>query len=79
MKIFYLFILLTFSTFSFSQIINIPDANFKAKLLQADVTNIIAQDDSENNLEEFAENTFQDEVNEEKIIEAKDKIVVSVV
>jgi hypothetical protein len=64
MKIFYLFILLTFSTFSFSQIINIPDANFKAKLLQADVTNIIAQDDSENNLKIDTNNNSEIEVSE---------------
>jgi Leucine-rich repeat (LRR) protein len=32
------------STFIFAQIVNIPDANFKAKLLQASPTNKIAKD-----------------------------------
>lgn len=39
-KIFFLFII--FSSFVQAQIITIPDANFKAKLIQADVTNTIA-------------------------------------
>ena len=46
MKIFFRhFILLISITFSFvanAQIINIPDANFKAKLLEADYTKSIA-------------------------------------
>ncbi|MCB9201801.1 MAG: T9SS type A sorting domain-containing protein [Flavobacteriales bacterium] len=33
-----------FTSFVFSQIVNIPDANFKAKLLEADTTNDIAKD-----------------------------------
>lgn len=33
-----------------AQIINIPDANFKAKLLEADVTNTIAKDANSNNI-----------------------------
>ncbi|MCB9202797.1 MAG: T9SS type A sorting domain-containing protein [Flavobacteriales bacterium] len=39
-----------FTSFLFSQIVNIPDANFKAKLLEADVTNTIAKDADGNNL-----------------------------
>lgn len=37
-----LYLLLLFTGIANAQIVNIPDANFKAKLLQADVTNTIA-------------------------------------
>lgn len=39
----FLFILL-FASISNAQIVNIPDANFKAKLLAADTSNTIAKD-----------------------------------
>jgi len=42
-KLFSLFFLLC-SLFSFGQIVNIPDANFKAKLLEASPSNTIAKD-----------------------------------
>jgi hypothetical protein len=45
-KIYFLFLLVVFQVNS--QIVNIPDANFKAKLLQADVTNYIAKNLSGN-------------------------------
>ncbi len=59
-KIFYL--LLAFTTLCKAQIINIPDANFKAKLLQSSPTNNIARNingiyfkiDSNNNNDYFA-------------------------
>lgn len=40
------FLLILISGLGSAQIVNIPDANFKAKLLAADVTNLIAQDDN---------------------------------
>ena len=43
-KLYYLLIALCLFTGVNAQIINIPDANFKAKLLQADFTNQIAKD-----------------------------------
>nr|WP_321227559.1 T9SS type A sorting domain-containing protein [uncultured Psychroserpens sp.] len=49
-------LLLFVSSFAFAQIVNIPDANFKAKLLQADVTNTIAKDLSGNWFEIDANN-----------------------
>lgn len=45
-----LLLLWLISSFSNAQIINIPDANFKAKLVSANLTNGIAQDDSETNM-----------------------------
>jgi uncharacterized repeat protein (TIGR01451 family) len=48
MKQTYLFCLLFLSLFSSAQIINIPDANFKAKLLAASPSNTIAKDLSDN-------------------------------
>ena len=51
MKTNYLLIIVCFFTASFSaQTITIPDANFKAKLLQADVANSIAQNSSNSNI-----------------------------
>lgn len=44
MKKLYLYFCLLLTSLSFGQIINFPDVNFKAKLLQADVTNQIAFD-----------------------------------
>lgn len=44
MKKISLFILLLCSTFIFAQIINIPDAKFKVKLLQSSPSNSIAKD-----------------------------------
>lgn len=44
MKTKFLFILLTITTFCSAQIVNLPDANFKAKLLSASPTNQIAKD-----------------------------------
>jgi hypothetical protein len=38
----YLYLLLLLSGFSYAQIVTIPDANFKAKLLEASPTNVIA-------------------------------------
>jgi hypothetical protein len=64
MKKIYLFALLIYTSLGFSQIINFPDANFKAKLLQADVTNTIAQDASENNLKIDTNNNNEIEVSE---------------
>ena len=43
-----LFVLLTFALNTQAQIINIPDANFKAKLLEASTINLIAFDSSNN-------------------------------
>ncbi|MEG0928642.1 DUF7619 domain-containing protein [Chryseobacterium sp.] len=48
MKKLYSVILLTIFSILQSQIVNIPDANFKAKLLSADVTNSIASTNSGN-------------------------------
>ena len=42
-KVYFLFFILLFSMF-YSQVVHIPDANFKAKLLEANTTNNIAQD-----------------------------------
>lgn len=51
MKANYLLIIVCFITASFSaQTITIPDANFKAKLLQADVTNSIAENSSNSSI-----------------------------
>jgi len=44
MKTKILFIILSFTTFCKAQIINIPDANFKVKLLGANSSNLIAKD-----------------------------------
>ena len=45
MKKFYTFLVLVFTViFGNAQIVNIPDVNFKAKLLAADVSNGIALD-----------------------------------
>ena len=41
-KLYIFFTILLFTTNSKSQIVNIPDANFKAKLLEADTNNLIA-------------------------------------
>ena len=41
-NIYFLVVALCFTSFANSQIINFPDANFKAKLLSADVTNQVA-------------------------------------
>lgn len=38
----YLYLILFFSSFLNAQIVNIPDANFKAKLLSADISNVTA-------------------------------------
>ncbi|HUM51745.1 MAG TPA: T9SS type A sorting domain-containing protein [Chitinophagales bacterium] len=45
-----LFICLAFATNTQAQIINIPDANFKAKLLEADTINYIAKDSLGHNM-----------------------------
>ena len=51
MKTNYLLIIVCFFTASlFAQTITIPDANFKAKLLQADVTNSIAENSSNSSI-----------------------------
>lgn len=64
MKKLYFYFCLLLTTLSFGQIINFPDANFKAKLLQADVTNTIAQDLNENNLKIDINNNGEIEVSE---------------
>lgn len=63
-KKYFYFLVLLFTSISFSQIINFPDANFKAKLLQADVTNTIAQDATQNNIKIDTNNNNEVEVNE---------------
>ncbi len=42
-KIYFLLLAFSFFTTANSQIVNIPDANFKAKLLTANTTNTIAK------------------------------------
>src|SRR6478735_6873526 len=64
MKKIYFFTILLFTSLGFSQIINIPDANFKAKLLQADVTNTIATDYFNTPLKIDTNNNNEIEVNE---------------
>ena len=65
-----IYILLFLMLFSFlqAQIINIPDANFKAKLLQADVVNSIAQDVSYNNIKIDVNNDGEIEVSEALLV-----------
>lgn len=46
MKTKILFIILSFTTFCNAQIITIPDANFKVKLVGANASNSIAKDRS---------------------------------
>ncbi len=50
MKQFYLLLCIMFSSILQSQIITIPDANFKAKLLQSNTSNMIAYDLSEHSI-----------------------------
>ncbi|MBL7885442.1 MAG: T9SS type A sorting domain-containing protein [Flavobacterium sp.] len=50
MKHIYLLIIVLFGGFLHAQIINFPDANFKAKLLQANTTNGIAYDTNSNSI-----------------------------
>lgn len=64
MKKIYFYTILLFTSLSFSQIINFPDANFKAKLLQADVTNTIASDYNGNPLKIDTNNNNEIEVSE---------------
>src|SRR5215471_16241233 len=47
-KICFFFIAISFGVSLQAQIVNIPDANFKAKLLAADTTNNIAKDSNIN-------------------------------
>ncbi|GAB3720718.1 DUF7619 domain-containing protein [Flavobacterium koreense] len=61
-KIYFLFLLVVLQVNS--QIVNIPDANFKAKLLQADVTNYIAKNLSGNYFKIDQNNNQQIELNE---------------
>jgi uncharacterized repeat protein (TIGR01451 family) len=44
------FLLILISGLASAQIVNIPDANFKAKLLEADVSNVIARDNNYNSI-----------------------------
>ena len=65
MKTNYLLIIVCFFTASFSaQTITIPDANFKAKLLQSDVANSIAQNSSNSNIKIDSNNDGEIQVSE---------------
>ena len=64
MKQTYLFCLLFISLFSSSQIINFPDANFKAKLLAANPSNSIAKDLSDNYFKIDANNDGEIQITE---------------
>lgn len=69
MKNFYPSILLLFVVISSTaQIVNIPDANFKAKLLSSDTTNTIAQDSDGNNIKIDANNNGEIEVSEALVV-----------
>lgn len=51
-----------------AQVINIPDANFKARLLAADVTNNTAQDSNNNNMKIDADGNGEIEQNEALLV-----------
>ena len=68
-KIYFLVVALCFFGFASAQIVNIPDANFKAKLLSADVTNEIAKD--------ISGNYFKIDVNNNSEIETNEALSVS--
>lgn len=57
------------STFISAQIVNIPDANFKARLLQADETNTLAKD--------LSDNYFKIDANNNGEIEESEALAVS--
>lgn len=64
------FIIILFFVFAIvnAQIINFPDANFKAKLLQSDVTNEIAQNASYQNIKIDANNDGEIQVSEALLV-----------
>jgi hypothetical protein len=65
MKNFYFpLLILMFSFGATAQIVNIPDANFKAKLLSSDITNTVAQDENDNDIKIDANNNGEIEVSE---------------
>lgn len=51
-----------------AQIINIADANFKAKLLEADVTNSLAKDSNDNNIKIDVNSNGEIEVSEALLV-----------
>lgn len=69
MKNYYFLILLLFLGLSVTaQIVTIPDANFKAKLLSADVTNEIAKDANGDNIKIDANNNGEIEISEALVV-----------
>ncbi|HEU0136453.1 MAG TPA: T9SS C-terminal target domain-containing protein, partial [Flavobacterium sp.] len=64
MRKLYLFVAIVFSINSYSQIINFADANFKAKLLTASVSNSVAKNSAGNNMVIDANGNGQIEVGE---------------
>lgn len=66
-KIYFLIALMTIA-FSQAQIINIPDANLKAKLLAADVTNNIAQNNNYQNIKIDINSNNEIEVSEALLV-----------
>ncbi len=68
MKNIYIIITLVLSLSSWSQIVNIPDVNFKAKLLEADISNEIAKDANDNKIRIDVNNNGEIEVNEALLV-----------
>ena len=64
MKTKILFFIITFTTFCNAQIINIPDSNFKSRLLLSTITNSIAQNAAGNNIKIDANNDNEIQVSE---------------
>jgi len=63
-KLYFLVVAFCLFTTTKAQIVNIPDATFKAKLLSADITNQIAYDSSNNNIKIDTNNDGEIQINE---------------
>jgi hypothetical protein len=70
MKTKFLIIIIAFTTFGKAQIVNIPNANFKAKLLSANSTNTIAKDLSGNFIDIDTNN--DNEIQESEALQVKE-------
>ena len=68
MKNYYLLLFFLSATITQSQVINFPDANFKAKLLEADVNNTIAKDSSGNPMKIDSNNNGEIETSEALLV-----------